>query len=129
MPEAEDLLGKDADAPLALAAAATGLGTIVLDPGHGGQSDLAGSAANHAISKSGVKEKKLTLDFCLILRDELMNQAQKAGESIKVAMTRTTDVNLSLAGRAKLAFTEKAKLFLCLHFNGDSNPAIRGAET
>jgi hypothetical protein len=37
--------------------------------------------------------------------------------------------NLSIANRAKLAFSEKAKLFLCVHFNGDQRPAIRGAET
>jgi len=135
VPEAEQLLSGSQERVAAAAAMAdapaglTNLGTIVLDPGHGGTQDLGGSAANHAISKSGVKEKKLTLDYCLILRDELMKQAQKANETIKVAMTRTADVNLSLADRAKMAFTERAKLFLCLHFNGESNPSIRGAET
>jgi N-acetylmuramoyl-L-alanine amidase len=129
LPEAEQLLAEDAPVAMALAAGQVNLGTIVLDPGHGGTKNIAGSAANHAISKSGVKEKKLTLDFCLILRDELLKQAQKANENIKVTMTRTADVNLSLAARAGLAFSEKAKLFLCLHFNGDKNSAIRGAET
>jgi N-acetylmuramoyl-L-alanine amidase len=127
--EAEQLLTEDVPVTMELAAGQVNLGTIVLDPGHGGTKKIGGSAANHAISKSGVKEKKLTLDFCLILRDELMKQVQKANESIKVAMTRTADVNLSLANRAKLAFSEKAKLFLCVHFNGHQRPAIRGAET
>jgi N-acetylmuramoyl-L-alanine amidase len=40
------------------------IGTIILDPGHGGNTNVAGSSANNATSVSGVKEKKLTLDFC-----------------------------------------------------------------
>ena len=87
--------------------------------------DLPGSSANNAISKSGVKEKKLTLDFCLILRDELLRQASSAGETINVVLTRTTDVNLAGESRARMAFTNRAKLFLCLHFNGSSNASTR----
>lgn len=109
--------------------AATNLGTIVIDPGHGGTTNESGSSANNAISASGVKEKKLTLDFCLILRDELVKQSEKAGETIKVVLTRTTDVNLSGVKRAGLAFAEKAKAFLCLHFNGLNDTSVSGAET
>ena len=112
-----------------IAEAAGGLGTIVIDPGHGGTASLPGSSANNAISKSGVKEKKLTLDFCLILRDELLRQASSAGETINVVLTRTTDVNLAGESRARMAFTNRAKLFLCLHFNGSSNASTRGTET
>jgi N-acetylmuramoyl-L-alanine amidase len=130
VPEAQGLLDQTEDAAEVVAlAAATSLGTIVIDPGHGGTTNLPGSSANNAISKSGVKEKKLTLDFCLILRDELLKQAAKANEQIKVVLTRTTDVNLAGKDRAAMAFTNRAKLFLCLHFNGLSNPAIRGSET
>ncbi len=127
--EAEQLLNEDVPTTTESDGGRVSLGTIVLDPGHGGTKKVGGSSPNNAISKSGVKEKKLTLDFCLILRDELMKQAQRSNETIKVAMTRTTDVNISIADRAKLAFTERAKLFLCVHFNGLQNPAIRGAET
>ena len=136
VPEAEALLAASAARTPALttggpaaAAAAANLGAIVVDPGHGGTTNEPGSSANNAISVSGVKEKKLTLDFCLILRDELIKQADKAGETIKVVLTRTTDVNLSGKKRAGMAFTEKAKLFLCIHFNGLDNPAVSGAET
>jgi N-acetylmuramoyl-L-alanine amidase len=111
------------------AASASDLGTIVIDPGHGGTVNMSGSSANNAISKSGVKEKKLTLDFCLTLRDELLRQAANASQSIKVVLTRTTDVNLPGADRARMAFINRAKLFLCLHFNGLADASVRGTET
>jgi N-acetylmuramoyl-L-alanine amidase len=109
--------------------AAKDLGVVVLDPGHGGTQPNGGSSANNAISKSGVKEKKLTLDFCLILRDELMTQAKAASERINAILTRETDVNPYLVERAKVAADNKADVFLCLHFNGLDNPAVRGCET
>ncbi|NEJ15739.1 hypothetical protein GR211_00020 [Rhizobium leguminosarum] len=106
----------------------TDLGVIVIDPGHGGTQNLPGSDANHAISVSGVKEKKLALDFSLILRDQIYARA-KTGERVKVVMTRETDKNLPGRERARFAFDHKAKLFLCLHFNGDQNRSARGTET
>lgn len=104
------------------------LGTIILDPGHGGEATVGGSSPNNAISASGVKEKKLALDFCLILRDLLLEQAAAAGQKIKVVMTRTADVNVGIAQRAALAGAHQARAFVCLHFNGDK-PAVSGAET
>lgn len=107
----------------------TDLGTIVLDPGHGGNSDLPGSSANNAVAVSGVKEKKLTLDFCLILRDELLRQSAAANEKITVIMTRIDDKNMTGSERAGHAFKYMAKGLVCLHFNGDKKPAVRGVET
>lgn len=112
-----------------LAAAPATLGTIVLDPGHGGTTIIGGSKPNNATSFSGVKEKKLTLDFCLILRDSLQKLAQQKNKQIKVVLTRTEDVNIGIAQRSKFAATHKADLFLALHFNGNDNPAVRGVET
>jgi N-acetylmuramoyl-L-alanine amidase len=105
------------------------LGTIVIDPGHGGATNVAGSSANNAISASGVKEKTLTLQFAQILQSELLSQAGKAGERLKVVLTRTTDVNVTGARRAGTAFDHEARLFLSIHFNGSSNPGVRGVET
>lgn len=105
------------------------LGTIILDPGHGGVAKVGGSSPNNAISVSGVKEKKLTLDFCMILRDALTDQAKAAGEQIKVVMTRTSDVNVGIGDRAALAGKHKAKALLCIHFNGAADKKVRGAET
>jgi N-acetylmuramoyl-L-alanine amidase len=105
------------------------LGAIVIDPGHGGTKNVPGSSSNNATSVSGVLEKKLTLDFCLIMKDELEKQAAAAGEKIKVVLTRTTDVNKTGAERAALAGTHKAKCFICLHFNGSKTKSTRGPET
>ena len=105
------------------------LGTIVIDPGHGGEAKLGGSSANNAISVSGVKEKKLTLDFCLILQDALVKEAAKKSKQIKVVLTRTSDKNVTIRDRAGFAAQNKANLFLCLHFNGSDNPNTRGVET
>jgi N-acetylmuramoyl-L-alanine amidase len=133
VPEAADLLSAvGANFTIASAkipATATVLGTVVIDPGHGGTSNKPGSSANNAISFSGVKEKKLTLDFCLILRDELRRQSDESGEEIDVVLTRTTDKNLSGLERAGTAFSEGAKLFLCFHFNGLDDTDVSGAET
>jgi N-acetylmuramoyl-L-alanine amidase len=105
------------------------LGAIVLDPGHGGTAIKGGSSPNNAKSISGVLEKNLALDFCRILKAELERQAAAAGDSVDVAMTRTTDVNVGIKDRASLAGTKNAKLFLSLHFNGLSDPTKRGVET
>jgi N-acetylmuramoyl-L-alanine amidase len=131
--EAQDLLNEAAEAEtqgLSVAAAAAGhaLGTIVIDPGHGGTTTVGGSSPNNAISVSGVKEKKLTLDFCTILRDEIVSQAASANETVKVVLTRTGDVNVGIKARARFAFDNAAKLFLCIHFNGGT-PSARGVET
>ena len=129
VPEAEALLTGAPRLHLATADAALNLGTIVIDPGHGGTTTVGGSSPNNATSVSGVKEKKLTLDFSLILRDELVRQATESGQTIKVVLTRTTDKNLGIAERAEVAANEHARAFLCIHFNGVSDKTVSGAET
>lgn len=109
-------------------AGAQDLGTIVLDPGHGGISVVGGSSPNNAISVKGTKEKKLALECMLVLAAELRSQAEAANERIKVVLTRTTDVNVGLQARARFAYDNRAKLFICLHFNGGPSTA-RGTET
>jgi N-acetylmuramoyl-L-alanine amidase len=130
MPEASKLLDQGAPsvAGPAVSSGGTDIGTIVLDPGHGGTGVVGGSSPNNAVSVSGVKEKKLALDFCMILRDLLVAQAAAAGQKIKVVLTRTTDVNIGISDRAAVAGANKAKAFVCLHFNGGVASAS-GAET
>ena len=130
VPEAEQILASAAITPAAIAAAAaTKLGTIVLDAGHGGTTTVGGSSPNNAISVSGVKEKKLTLEFCAVLAEEIREQAEDANESVTVIMTRTTDMNVGIKARANVARDNGAKLFVCLHFNGDKKESARGTET
>lgn len=127
MPEASAMLIEGASASAA-SSGTKDIGTIVLDPGHGGEVKVGGSSPNNAISVSGVKEKKLALEFCLILRDLLVAQAHEAGQKIEVVLTRTTDVNVGIAQRAAVAAATNASVFVCLHFNGGVATA-QGAET
>lgn len=130
VPEAEALLAGVAATPeQAQSSGATKLGTIVLDPGHGGTSVVGGSSPNNAISISGVKEKKLTLDFCMTLRDLLIAKASAANKQVNVVLTRTADVNVGIANRAQVVAENEGKLFLVLHFNGFHTPDAHGTET
>jgi len=128
--DAQRLLDGDppADRPEERKTPLVDIGAIVIDPGHGGSAAVACSSPNNAISASGVKEKKLTLDFALVLRDEMLRQAGKAGERVKVVLTREGDVNLTCHARAGVVKTCDARAFLSLHFNG-SAPAASGVET
>ena len=123
MPEAQGLLDAAAAAPKKK------LKPIVLDPGHGGTAKVGGSSPNNAKSVSGVLEKNLALDFCKIIKSEIEKRAAAAGETVDVFLTRTTDVNVGIADRAKVAAAKGAKLFLSLHFNGLGDPNVSGVET
>jgi N-acetylmuramoyl-L-alanine amidase len=98
-------------------------GTVVIDPGHGGTRIIGGSDANHAVSPSGVLEKNLTLQIA----QEALNALAGVAPKVRVILTRSGDVNLSRADRAKVASTNKANLFLSIHFNG-FNKSARGVE-
>ena len=102
--------------------------TIVIDPGHGGTGSIGDSDGNHAVSPSGVKEKDLTLILANLTKSALQAAATAAGTTVNIIMTRTTDVNLSLADRARVARTNHADRFLSIHLNG-FNKVTRGVET
>jgi N-acetylmuramoyl-L-alanine amidase len=103
-------------------------GIVVIDPGHGGTGSLGGSDGNHAVSPSGVKEKDLTLILANLVKSELQPAAAAGGHTITTFMTRTGDVNLSLADRAHVARTNHADRFLSIHMNA-FNGVTRGVET
>lgn len=103
-------------------------GTVVIDPGHGGTGSIGGSDGNHAVSPSGVKEKDLTLILANLVKSELQAAAGAGGHTINIFMTRTGDVNLSLADRAHVARTNHADRFLSIHLNA-FNGVSRGVET
>src|SRR4051794_34133374 len=95
---------------------------IVLDPGHGGPKRIDNSDANHAKGPSGLLEKTVTLDIAKRMKDRLDN----AGHT--VVLTRSSDKNLSLAGRAHVAKKRKAPVFVSIHFNGFDGKT-QGTET
>jgi N-acetylmuramoyl-L-alanine amidase len=104
-------------------------GTVVIDPGHGGTGSIGGSDGNHAVSASGVKEKDLTLILANLVKSELQAAATAGGHNLNILMTRTTDVNLTLADRAHVARTNHADRFLSIHLNASDNHNARGVET
>lgn len=90
---------------------------IVLDPGHGGENTGAKSVIN------GGLEKDYTLDWAFRVQPLL------ASHGWKVFLTRTRDVDLTLAERVAFAEKVQADLFVSLHFNsinGGSSRAEHG---
>ena len=76
---------------------------IMLDPGHGGRDP---GACGH-----GLQEKDLNLKLALMVRDRLKKY------KCDTAMTRSSDVFLSLPDRTKKANAWKANYFISLHVN------------
>ncbi len=107
---------------------------IVLDPGHGGTKNVAGSSSNNAVAASGILEKQLTLEYVQDIKkhldsDEIQQIFKGKGYcEVKVLLTRTTDVNVTAANRRKVAADNKADILMSLHFNG-FNKKSRGTET
>ncbi len=100
-----------------LAATTSSNDVIVIDPGHGGRNVGAQSVVD------GRFEKELTLDLGLRLGRLLGNRGWT------VAMTRTNDMELSVAERVAIADSLGAKLFLSLHFNSEESHRQSGIET
>lgn len=89
---------------------------MMLDPGHGGKDPGASGPA-------GTNEKDINLRITLGLRQIL------ALAGAKPLMTRTADRFVSLANRAAMANTAKAKLFVAVHSNWITDPMVTGTET
>ncbi|MGM9570072.1 MAG: N-acetylmuramoyl-L-alanine amidase [Phascolarctobacterium sp.] len=95
---------------------------ITLDPGHGGSDP-------GAIGASGLKEKQITLEISMRVK-ELLEK-----EGAKVYMTRTTDVDVygpnasdraELQARVNVAEKHNSDLFLSLHINSSVNKNVGG---
>jgi N-acetylmuramoyl-L-alanine amidase len=103
-------------------------GTVVIDPGHGGNLDVGGSSKNNAVSPSGMLEKNITLRLAFLVRDAIQEVGQTGGHDVRVILTRDSDINLSLSDRAKVGKNNGADIFLSIHCNG-FNGMARGTET
>lgn len=91
-------------------------GTIVVDPGHGGDDTGARGAG-------GVVEKQLALEVALRLRTLL--EAQPA---LRVVLTRDGDRAVPFDERASIANAARADLLLSLHANTAPAATVAGAE-
>ena len=91
--------------------------TVVIDPGHGG--------AKPGAQGSRSWEKNITLSvakkFGKLIQDNYPD--------VKVIFTRTTDVDISLAERARIANRNKADLFISIHANSHPSSTPTGVET
>jgi N-acetylmuramoyl-L-alanine amidase len=93
------------------------LGTIVLDPGHGGQ-DVG------TVGPTGYYEKNLVLDVTLRLGALL---TQRLGS--EVVYTRDDDTFIPLEQRTRIANEHKADLFLSIHANSSPVRSVSGVES
>lgn len=86
---------------------------VMIDPGHGGIDSGA---------KSGdVLEKDIVFAFAMTLKELLEKQGK-----YRVAMTRDSDVFVSLDERMNMARTARADLFISIHADTISASSIRG---
>ena len=93
------------------------LGSVVIDPGHGGDN-------TGAKGPGGILEKNLTLQvakrLARMLREEI---------GCRVVLTRETDHALSLPERTAIANRERADLFVSIHANASPSRGASGYET
>jgi N-acetylmuramoyl-L-alanine amidase len=94
----------------------TGLRTVVLDPGHGGEEQGTQGA-------KGTLEKDITLSVARRLRTLIETRL-----GLKVFLTREDDRTLSLDERSAFANNHRADVFLSIHANSAVRPSLRGAE-
>ena len=94
-----------------------GVGTIVIDAGHGGKD-------SGALSPGGGQEKKVVLDIAMRLRDILKKRLK-----FNVVTTRNTDRFIPLEERTGIANTKKADLFISIHANASRNRRAHGVST
>jgi N-acetylmuramoyl-L-alanine amidase len=106
---------------------------ILIDPGHGGNGvagslkERSNSSPNNATTPGGLKEKDLTLEFSLILREEILKEATKQGRTLGVMLTRETDVNLDFITRAKICNRPDTSCVVSIHFNATDGAKASGS--
>lgn len=99
------------------AAAARGIRTIVIDPGHGG-------LEVGARGKFGTLEKDITLAISLRLKTLIEKNL-----AFNVELTRDRDMDVSLENRAAIANNHRAELFISIHANSSYRRNANGSET
>ncbi len=88
---------------------------IVIDPGHGGE--------NLGTIENGFEEKTMTMITAQAMYDELCLY-----DNVKVYLTRTEDVELSLKTRAEFAKSVNADFLFSIHYNASVDHNLFGSE-
>ncbi len=104
------------EAPLPDLTPSTGIRTVAIDAGHGGEED-------GARGPDGTLEKNVTLSVARKLKAAL-----EAKLGVRVILTRDGDGTVGLDERAALANNNKADLFVSLHANASLRTSAAGAE-
>src|SRR5690554_50062 len=87
---------------------------ICIDPGHGGTAE----SDNYRVGPTGEREEWINLRVGLILKELLEERGAE------VIMTRTEDVQVTLAERAALAKEGNADLFISIHHNATADDQV-----
>jgi N-acetylmuramoyl-L-alanine amidase len=104
------------DLPNPLPLPSTGVRTVVIDPGHGG--DETGAQGSR-----GTIEKDITLSVARRLRTLIESRL-----GLRVFLTRDSDQTTSLDDRSAYANSQKADVFVSIHANAAVRPGMKGAE-
>lgn len=88
---------------------------VIIDAGHGGKDP-------GTIGKSGLEEKKVTLDISKRVRKILKRNG------LQVVMTRKKDEFVSLKNRTEISSRERADLFISIHANSSPAKSVHGLE-
>jgi len=102
--------------PMPIPVPATGVRTIVIDPGHGG--DELGAQGSR-----GTLEKDITLAVARRLRTLIESRL-----GLRVFLTRDDDRTMSLDDRSAYANSQRADVFISIHANAAVRAAMKGAE-
>lgn len=88
---------------------------LVIDPGHGGE--------NEGTTEGNYLEKEMTMVTAEAIQEELQKY-----EGIKVYLTHTQDIDMSLPDRASFAEEQKADFLLSIHYNASEEHELFGTE-
>jgi N-acetylmuramoyl-L-alanine amidase len=95
---------------------------VVLDPGHGEQIDFQRFDPG-AVGPTGLQEHQVNLAVAREAGKYLTQQG------VEVVYTRTGPTNLDLEGRAALANSQNADVFVSIHANASTKPEAQGTAT
>lgn len=88
---------------------------VVIDPGHGG--------SNMGTEYLPIPEKNYTMMVALYMKEHL-----ETYQNVKVYLTHTEDIDMSLAERADFAQSVNADFLFSLHFNMSLSHSLYGSE-
>ena len=96
---------------------------VVIDPGHGGESDGTEGESNSGATYHGLVEKDITLITANALRDELSEYG-----NVSVYLTREEDVAMPLDERVEYAKSVNADVLVSIHYNASGEHNFFGSE-